>query len=297
MGEIADALRKANAEQAAAREHAPPSARSPRADAEHAATGSLPEREPPRSRAAAHEPPPAEPVGSELEPMAEVRLDGQPPAIDLVRHLALRLRTAMDDLGVRSVAVVSPLRNEGKTTVASHLALALASLSAGGSRVALVDLDLRNPSIAGRFGLEDLRTGVDEVLLGRSTLDDACVPLSAPRIDIYPALKPRAAAHELLVRPSFADTIRELNARYETVVVDTPPTLLVPDSTLILQHVGCCAPVANSGATRVRMFKKMLAMLPQAKIAGTILNGAPTEKHERDYYTYGYGHGEDASDG
>jgi len=228
--------------------------------------------------------------------MAEVRFDGHPPAVDFVRHLALRLRKSMDDLHVRSVAVVSPLRNEGKTTVASNLALALASLSAGGARVALVDLDLRNPSIAERFGLTELRTGVDEVLLGRSTLEDACVPLTAPRIDVYPARKPRASAHELLVRPSFADMIRELHARYEVVVVDTPPTLLVPDSTLILQHVGCCAPVAHAGATRVRMFRKMLAMLPQAQITGTILNGAPAEKHEREYYTYGYGHGEDASD-
>jgi len=294
LGEIADALRKASAEQAAAREQAPPPARTPRPHSEHSAAAALPVREPSRPHAPAPEPARPEP---ESEQLPEVRLDGHTPSVDLVRHLALRLRTSMDDLGARSVAVVSPLRNEGKTTVASHLALALASLSAGGARVALVDLDLRNPSIAGRFGLEDLRTGVDQVLLGRSTLDDARIALKAPRIDVYPALKPRSAAHELLVRPSFEDMMRELHARYEVVVVDTPPTLLVPDATLILQHVGCCAPVANSGATRVRMFKKMLVMLSQVQIAGTILNGAPTEKHEREYYTYGYGQGEDASDG
>src|SRR5438552_2499506 len=79
--------------------------------------------------------------------------------------------------------------------------------------------------------------GLEEVLLGRSTLDDVRVSVQSPAIDVFPVVTPQDAAHELLVLPQLAAMIADLERRYATVVVDTPPSPLVPDAMLILRHV------------------------------------------------------------
>ena len=66
---------------------------------------------------------------------------------DRFRHFALRVKQDLEERGAKSVVVTSALRGDGKTVTACNLALALASIAAG-KRIALLDLDLRSPSIA-----------------------------------------------------------------------------------------------------------------------------------------------------
>jgi Mrp family chromosome partitioning ATPase len=211
--------------------------------------------------------------------------------LDLHRHLALRVRGELERRGIQAVSVVSALRNEGKTTVACNLAMALASLSPDRS-VALIDLDLRNPSVARRLGIET-QIGVEEVIHGTAGLDEIRLSIDQPSLDVFPAHDPQRAAHELLVEQRFADLMLELQHRYSILIVDTPPTLLVPDSTLILRHVGACLAVANIGVTRVRRFSEMLELLPDHQVIGKILNGTAPPKHQQDYY---YAYSKESSD-
>jgi len=229
------------------------------------------------------------PVEPHLRSLPTVVLDGKPPQVDLTRHLALRMKSEMERRGAHSVMIGSPLRNEGKTTVSCNLAIALASVS-GGHGVALVDLDLRNPSICKRLDIT-VNRGIDEVMLDECRLEDACHSFQEPRIDVYPCARPQHAAHELLASDRFPAVLKELCKRYEVVVIDSPPTLLVPDSALILRHADTCIAVAHAGISRVRMLKKMLSMLPADRVMGKVLNAAPAEKHQRAYYAYGYGYG------
>lgn len=202
------------------------------------------------------------------------------------RHMGLRIRTELDRTGKRSIAVVSANRNEGKSTVSCNLAAAIASVTNERS-VALVDLDLRNPSLAGMLNIP-VRVGIEQVLQGRAKLDETRVTLREPEIDIYPCAQPHRAAHELLVLPAFQTLIQELEARYSAVIIDTPPTLLVPDSTLILRNVSYAIAVASAGRSRVNRFTEMLERLPSEKILGKVLNNVPMPSHERDddYYYY-----------
>jgi len=295
LGEIADALKKAHAERDSASEPSPRRIRRDAdRDADAVARGWSGEPPPEPARSPSAEPPapresrPSEPAPSpDTETLPALQLDGETPRVDHTRHLALRIKTEMERRSARSVLVASALRNEGKTTVSCNLAIALASVSSGRG-IALVDLDLRNPSVCKRLGLP-ASSGIDEAILGKIRLEQACHSLGEPRIDVYPASKPRPAAHELLAGDGFRAIMEELHARYELVVIDSPPTLLVPDSTLILRHADACVTVAHAGITRVRMFKKMLETLPADRIIGKVLNAAPTEKHQRDYYAYGYG--------
>ena len=202
------------------------------------------------------------------------------------RHLCLRLRTEVERGSARSLAIVSANRNEGKTVVACNIAASIAALFSERS-VALVDLDLRNPSLAREFQVE-ASMGIEQVLTGRAKLEQICIRLLNPEIDLYPAAQPHRAAHELLVLPAFETFIRDLEERYTAVIIDTPPTLLVPDSTLIMRSAGYCVAVARAGATRAHRFQEMLDRLPAEKVLGKVLNDVPVPRHSQDddYYYY-----------
>jgi Mrp family chromosome partitioning ATPase len=220
-------------------------------------------------------------------PARAVVVDRYSPVAESCRHLALRVRAELERRSLRSVAISGPLRNEGKTTIACNLALALASVSRGRA-VALVDLDLRRPSIAADFQIR-VATGIEDFLTGARGLPEICFSIEKPAVDVFPAARPHASAHELLVQPTFAALVHELERRYATVIFDTPPTLLVPDTRLILDHVGAFIAVARSGVTRQRALQSMLDQLPRDRFLGTILNEGPLPTHARQYGYYGGG--------
>jgi Mrp family chromosome partitioning ATPase len=206
---------------------------------------------------------------------------------ELHRQLALQVATQLEQRGSRTLAVLSALRDEGKTTVACTIAMALASVTAQRS-VALVDLDLRNPSVARRLGIATT-VGVESFLNGRARLEDVRASIRDPQLDVFPSVDPQRSAHELLARPQLAEMIRQLEARYQTVIIDTPPTLIVPDSSLILKSVSSCITVARAGVSRVRRFQEMLEILPTEAIVGKVLNCAAIPNRDAGYYDYTYG--------
>jgi Mrp family chromosome partitioning ATPase len=286
VGEISDALRRARA--ARQDESSPeeaPDRRAPEA----------PRRETPRRREAARAPrepglpehgPPVTLSRDKQEhwPARAVVVDDSGPIAESCRHLALRLRSELERRSVASVVITSPLRNEGKTTLACDLALAMASLSRA-RIVALVDLDLRRPSVASYFRIASDH-GVEDYLVGSAELEDICVSVDKPELDVYPTRSSHPAAHELLVQPRFAELVQELERHYETVVFDTPPALLVPDTSLILNHAGAYAALARAGMTRRRAYEKMMRLLPPDRLIGGILNegSAATQKKNYGYY-------------
>ncbi len=294
MGEIADALKRANAE----RERKPdPAAQS--AD-ERPAPSSPPEAAdaPPRPLAPPPQPtddpapsPHARIMADELAAQAirsqtTIPIEYGLDQLDLHRHLALRVRSLLATRGATTLVVTSALRDEGKTTVACNLALALASLAAD-RNVALLDLDMRNPSVAKRMGLS-CDAGFESVLAGQRRLDDIGIRVADPALDVYPSGVPHRSAHELLVEKRFALTLEDLSRRYSVVVIDTPPALIVPDANLVLQEADCWVAVAAVGKSRVRRYNEMLEQLGQAKLLGKVLDGVKAPKHQQDYY-YAYG--------
>jgi Mrp family chromosome partitioning ATPase len=91
----------------------------------------------------------------------------------------------------------------------------------------------------------------------------------------------------MLTRWRLAALFDELERRYALVVVDTPPTLLVPDSRLILERVPQCLPVARAGVSRVRSFRELIAALPRGRVLSTLLNGARPNAQYYQAYDYG----------
>lgn len=217
-------------------------------------------------------------------PTRVVVVDGRGAAAESVRHLALRLKRELETRGVRSCAIVSALRHEGKTTLSCNLALALATFSQG-RRVALVDLDLRKPTVAKCLELPR-EVGIEEVLRGERSLREACISIEKPALDVFPVKKTSEDAHEVLAGPAFEAIVHELERRYETVLYDTAPVLLVPDAAVILRHVPVAVAVARAGRTLRRAFEHLREILPEGRLIGSILNEGelPTPGHHYGYY-------------
>jgi capsular exopolysaccharide synthesis family protein len=206
------------------------------------------------------------------------------PATEAFRQLALRVRAGLERRALRSVVITGPLHGEGKTTIACGLALALASVSRG-REVALVDLDLRRPSVATSLGIP-VDAGLEEFIGGERALSEVCVSVDKPAVDVFPAGRPNESAHELLVQPGFASLVRELERRYAMVICDAPPVLLVPDASLILDQVSTYIAVARSGKTRERALRSMVELLPGHQLLGTVLNEGRLAVHTRHYGYY-----------
>lgn len=311
MGEITEALRRARR-----REAGEPEPR-PETPAPAASAPARPERTPGAPATAAASPSPAPPAPVETPELVPERrreesrrtvaissektglwfpravvADAQGAVAESFRHLVLRLRRELERRQGHSLAVVSALRAEGKTTIACNLALAFASIGQGRS-VALVDLDLRRPSVARSLGISD-SVGIEEVLRGERGLREACVSVEKPGLDTYLVREPQADAHELLARPEFDVLLRELSRRYEVTVIDTPPVLLVPDATMIVERVDAAVAVARSGRTSKRGFEYMQEILPPGRMIGSILNegSLPTRSRHYGYYAEEPGEGE-----
>ena len=302
MGEIAEALRRANAERAREQELL--------SNREGAASGSQERvysesearyRSQQPADAASRRPEPSAAPAEDLVSLTHSRRESVPAQGVLVDdggaiteacfQLALRVRAALEDRSAHTLLVVSAVRNEGKTTVACNLALALAALSRG-RRVALVDLDLRRPSVSAALELEDPESGVEHAIEGKTPLEGSRVSVLKPEFDVYPALRPRNYAHELLIQPGFATLVSDIEARYDIAIFDSPPSLLVPDANLILEHVAAFLPVARAGLTRARTFRRMLETLPKRQLMGVVLNDAPSTLQPSQYGYYRYEPGE-----
>jgi Mrp family chromosome partitioning ATPase len=212
-----------------------------------------------------------------------VVIDEHGPFSAYYRHFALRLGSELKERDTRVVLVTSAVGQDGKTTTACNLALAFASMTAG-RRVAIVELDMRRPTIAKALGFGLPEVGVEHVLLGEASLASSCLHCDAG-VDIYPVVVPRDNAHEILARPELAVLIRNLAQIYDVVVLDTPPVLPVPDVSLILPHVEACVTVVRAGATPLSAFRAMLDLIPQEKVAGAFINNASKRK---DFSQYDY---------
>jgi capsular exopolysaccharide synthesis family protein len=214
-----------------------------------------------------------------------VVVDGHSAAAESCRHVALRLRRELSARRMRSCAVVSALRQEGKTTLACNLALALAFFGQGRS-VALVDLDLRNPTVGKCLELPR-EAGIEQAIRGERSLCEVCISIDRPGLDVYPVHTAQRDPQELLAAPGLAAALRELDQSYEIVLIDTPPVLLVPDAAVILGHVGAAVAVARAGRTMRKAFESMRELLPAGRLLGSILNEGELPTREGHYGYYG----------
>jgi Mrp family chromosome partitioning ATPase len=230
------------------------------------------------------------------------------------------LRTSIDFVNIernaRTIMVTSSVQREGKSTTVANLAVALART---GRRVALVDLDLRRPSLNRLFRIRS-SPGVTDVVLGRVTLSDAlcAVPVPTPGASRERAVPPqvRVASNssnghshvegflqvlpagasppdpgELIEGEALDSILGGLAERFDLVLIDSPPLLVVGDGITLSAKVDAMVVMTRLKVVHRGMLRELVRVLeacPAEKFGYVVASAELSDTYE---YGYGYGYG------
>lgn len=182
----------------------------------------------------------------------------------------------------KKIIITSARPDEGKSTVAINLGITLAET---GARVLLMDCDLRNPTLHRLLRIRrGVTKGLTALLTGKASIDE-CV-FSHPQINcdfiLAGTVPPNPA--ELLGSSRMEAVLKELNARYDYIIFDTPPVSVVTDAAALSRYSdGVILVVRQKASTRdqVWMARRNLEAV-QANIIGTILSCYDITKDTRE---------------
>jgi polysaccharide biosynthesis transport protein len=226
--------------------------------------------------------------------------DGKPESPALITYVrpkseaaeayrALRTSILLSSFGAppKIILVTSALPQEGKTTISANSALVLAQR---GSRVLLVDADLRRPGVGKLFGLKS-RAGLSTLLSGVDKVEDVVLSLAdVPNLWILPAgpIPPQPA--ELLSSSVMKDYIARWRHEFDHIIIDTPPCLSVTDAVVLSPEADRVILVARSGQTTRPALRRACGLLLQvnAKVMGIVLNALNLHSADGSYY-HSYG--------
>ena len=204
-------------------------------------------------------------------------------AAEAVRSLRANLKFLSREKPLKVILVTSTSPGEGKTFLATSLAIAWAQ---SGHKTILVDFDLRRPQVHECLGLENEK-GLGNFLVGAATLDEVLqkTPLKHLQAITSGPLPPNPA--ELLDSEQISRLMKDLRERAEVVILDTPPILAVSDTALLVPHADGVIAVVVPGQTlrpMLRQLKEQVA-IAQGHLIGAVLNKV-TPPHGGYYYRY-----------
>jgi capsular exopolysaccharide synthesis family protein len=198
-------------------------------------------------------------------------------SVDSARTMLLHAARAGS---MRIVMVTSATSGEGKTSLASHLAV---SLARAGRKTLLVDCDLRNPAAHRLFELP-LEPGFSEVLRGEVELENAIRPTKAAGLSLLSTGIPDSESLQLLAQDGPKAIFAQLRADYDFIIIDSSPVLPVADALLIAQYMdGVIFSILRDVSRMPKVYAayQKLATL-DAPLLGAVVNGTQEE-------LYGYG--------
>ncbi len=187
---------------------------------------------------------------------------------------------------LRSIAITSAEPREGKTTLASHLAIANA---ARGKTTLLVDGDLRRPSIHARFGLKP-HVGLSNVLNGEITWESAVVPIEGrPNLSVLPS-GPGSHRAADMIGPHLAELLDEFAKRYDLVILDSPPLLGFAECLQMANAADGVLIVSKAGHTKRKAVASTVSALRRirANLIGVVLNQIKPDTSADGYSYHGY---------
>ena len=205
-----------------------------------------------------------------------------PGMVGAVAHSFKMLRTQvmqrMKSRGWNTLAVLSAAPDEGKTFVATNLAIAIAADP--DSTALLVDLDLRAPRLHRRFGFEPT-VGVEDCLRGEAELSAALVnPEGYSDLLLLPSRGPVEHSSELLASGRARSLFRDIKERYTNriVIYDLPPMLGSDDALTFAPQVDAVLVVVGDERTKREELMRCFELIREIPVVGTVLNGSRRER-------------------
>ena len=206
-------------------------------------------------------------------------------AVEAIRSLRTSLHFAMLEAKNNILTISGPCPGVGKTFVSANLAAVIAQ---AGQKVLVIDADMRKGTLHKVLGTTHAN-GLSDVLAGKVTLDDAIRPVAGVEgMDCMVRGEIPPNPSELLMHPRFPELLATLSARYDMVIIDTPPILAVTDPAIVARHAGSNLLVTRFGVNQTKEILLTIKRFEQngVKVKGAIFNAV--EKRATGYYSYGY---------
>jgi len=207
------------------------------------------------------------------------------------RQLRANLLFSAPEEHQRTILVCSCTPQEGKTCIAVNLAGALAL---AGRKVLLVDANFRRPGVADAFGIANSEQGLTNVLIGGTDPESLIHKTGTENLDILPAGPVPPNPAELLGSGHLRDFINKFSSRYQTIMFDGPPLLVVSDALVLAVVVDGVVMVIRAGRNSRGTIQRAREQLSRtnARLLGVVLNdvkvtrGGYLREVYRTYYDY-----------
>jgi capsular exopolysaccharide synthesis family protein len=223
------------------------------------------------------------------------RAKGEQPSAEEAAQVIEAFRTVRLNLahtiGQDRVAltVSSPSPGDGKSLVASNLALSFAE---SGYRTLLIDGDARRGELHRTFGVER-RPGLLDYLVGELALDGLLRTTTHPQLQLITSGSRKRNAPELLGTARMRELVETMRERFDVVIVDSPPMGAGIDPFVLGTITGNLMLVLRAGATERDLAEAKLQIVDQLpiRLIGAVLNDVRASMNDYKYYSYSYGYG------
>ncbi len=223
---------------------------------------------------------------SQKRPLVALK-DPRNPLVESFRSLRTNLSYLNVEDEAKTFVITSAGPNEGKTTTAMNLAVVMAD---SGARVALVDADLRKPSVAKALGIEG-GVGLSDLLAGKVALQDVLQQFGRQQLFVLPAGRIPPNPSELLGSKAMGKALDMLGELFDYVIIDTPPVLAVTDAAILSKRTGGAIMIAAAAKVRKQELSNALEALEtvDGKVLGIVVTMVPTKGPDAySYSSYSY---------
>jgi tyrosine-protein kinase len=213
-----------------------------------------------------------------LSPLLVAGLAPKSAAAEQYRQLRTRLAHAEGINNLRTVLVTSPQKGEGKSLTSANLALTMAQELH--RKVAIVEADLRKPSMLELFGLPP-GPGLTDYLSGAADAKDVMRFLPDHNLTVIPAGSAATSPAELLGSTAMRRLLDALRTRFDRVILDTPPVLPLADVAVLAPLVDGSLMVVRAGVTPKPAIENALRAFDSSRLLGIVLNDSGLEHDYR----------------
>ncbi|SEM93624.1 CpsD/CapB family tyrosine-protein kinase [Lihuaxuella thermophila] len=197
------------------------------------------------------------------------------PIAEAFRTLRTNIQFTAMNRGIKTIMITSALPGEGKSTIISNLAVAMAQ---SGKQVLLIDADFRRPDLHHIFRMPNNK-GLSNVLMNQAEAGEVISEVPDIWLDVITSGQPPSSPADLIGSRRMQDLLEEVKEQYDVIFIDTPPILAVTDPQLLASFVDGVLLVISSGKVSYDDAKKVKAMLEyvKANLIGTVLNDKEVE--------------------
>ena len=206
-------------------------------------------------------------------------------SIEALRSLRTSLHFAMMEAKNNIIAISGPSPSVGKSFISANLGAVLAQ---SGQKVLVIDADMRKGYLQKQFGLQ-AENGLSDYLSGQQTLEQVTKATNVEGLDVITRGQVPPNPSELLMHSNFSDLITEIKAKYDIVIIDTPPILAVTDPAIVGGHAGSMLMVTRFGLNAIKEIDYARQRFEQngIDVKGVVFNGV-VKKASNAYGYYGY---------